>query len=180
MAKEWIDVADTAIKIGLGSLITGFFTYIGIKLTKASELKKYAIEHKIKLIEDTSENVHEYFSAWLKLNSSIAGISKKLANSEFTDFDYSSLPHIREEMLEVISSWKMRDKAAATLLLLNDLETYNLLKKGKDLQNELITFVNFKKKLPPYDFVLENSKKTIALKSSVQKSLSNCYQQSFK
>ena len=76
MPKEWIDVADTAVKIGLGSLITGVFTYLGVKFSHDSEKKKFMLEHKTKLLEHIAEDVEAYFSAWDSYIAKISGIAR--------------------------------------------------------------------------------------------------------
>ncbi|MGU3851197.1 hypothetical protein ACVZDH_26360 (plasmid) [Escherichia coli] len=40
MATEWVDVADNAVKIGLGSLLTILGGWLTLKLTQKHELKK--------------------------------------------------------------------------------------------------------------------------------------------
>lgn len=42
MATEWVDVADNAVKIGLGSLLTILGGWLTLKLTQKHELKKEA------------------------------------------------------------------------------------------------------------------------------------------
>ncbi len=43
MATEWVDVADNAVKIGLGSLLTILGGWLTLKLTQKHELKKEAL-----------------------------------------------------------------------------------------------------------------------------------------
>ncbi|MHD0335600.1 hypothetical protein ACYY4Z_27250 (plasmid) [Escherichia coli] len=40
MATEWVDVADNAVKIGLGALITIVGGWITLKLTHCHEIRK--------------------------------------------------------------------------------------------------------------------------------------------
>ncbi|VFR99228.1 Uncharacterised protein [Escherichia coli] len=40
MATEWVDVADNAVKIGLGSLLTILGGWLTLKLTQKARIKK--------------------------------------------------------------------------------------------------------------------------------------------
>lgn len=48
MATEWVDVADNAVKIGLGSLLTILGGWLTLKLTQKHELKKEAAVQGLK------------------------------------------------------------------------------------------------------------------------------------
>lgn len=43
MATEWVDVADNAVKIGLGSVLTILGGYLTLKLSQRHELRKEAL-----------------------------------------------------------------------------------------------------------------------------------------
>ncbi|MDR9830891.1 hypothetical protein RCJ22_35495 [Vibrio sp. FNV 38] len=49
MDLSWVNVADTAIKIGLGALISGISTYVVLIKTQSFELKKKQIDQKNEL-----------------------------------------------------------------------------------------------------------------------------------
>lgn len=59
--KNWYDLADTALKIGLGALIAGGFTYITTKANHAHENKKNQYELKKQLILEISQLSSKYF-----------------------------------------------------------------------------------------------------------------------
>ena len=44
MATEWVDVADNAVKIGLGSVLTILGGYLTLKLSQRHELRKARIQ----------------------------------------------------------------------------------------------------------------------------------------
>lgn len=179
MSKELLDVVDTAIKIGLGALISGVFTYLGIKLNKQADKKKYYLEHKVKLIEDTSESIHLYFTAWLSFSSTITGIAKHEKNKSFTSFDFSKYASVNNDDIKLINSWNIRDKAGSTLILLGDTSTYRLITKCAKLQNELRHHVTFENKLPSEEFMSNYTGKVVALKSEINNSLAKYYQKAF-
>lgn len=43
MVTEWVDVADNAVKIGLGSVLTILGGYLTLKLSQRHELRKEAL-----------------------------------------------------------------------------------------------------------------------------------------
>lgn len=48
MAVEWVEVADSAVKIGLGALITIAGGWITLKLTHRHEIRKEAAAQRLK------------------------------------------------------------------------------------------------------------------------------------
>lgn len=44
MATEWVNVADNAVKIGLGSALTILGGYLTLKLSQRHELRKEALD----------------------------------------------------------------------------------------------------------------------------------------
>lgn len=175
MAKEWIDIVDTALKIGLGSSITGIFTYLGIKLNKSSELKKHSMEHKTKLIEQASADMQHYFITWRAYITCVAGVATQLNNSEHIDLDESSISIIRSYDDNLIESWNSREKAIGVLILLNDFNTVQLLKDSASLQNQLRNTVVFDKKMPSFDFIKNHSDSVYHQVNETQVSLANFY-----
>jgi hypothetical protein len=51
MAVEWVDVADSAVKIGLGALITIVGGWITLKLTHRHEIRKELAAQRLRDIE---------------------------------------------------------------------------------------------------------------------------------
>ena len=55
MATEWVDVADNAVKIGLGSALTILGGYLTLKLSQQHELRKEALIQRRKDFEVKAE-----------------------------------------------------------------------------------------------------------------------------
>jgi hypothetical protein len=53
----WIDIVDTAVKIGLGALIGGVFSLVSINLSHRSQLIQKRDERLAKALEDVSRQV---------------------------------------------------------------------------------------------------------------------------
>lgn len=60
--KDWYDLIDTALKIGLGALIAGSFTYLTTRTNHSHENKKIQYELKKSLFLEANELSIKYFS----------------------------------------------------------------------------------------------------------------------
>lgn len=65
--KDWYNLADTALKIGLGALIAGFFTYINNKSNHSQENKKLKFELKKNILIEINELSSRYFYLLIQL-----------------------------------------------------------------------------------------------------------------
>jgi len=63
MAVEWVEVADNAVKIGLGSLITILGGWLTLRLTQQHEIKKNESEQRLKEIDKKTERYINFLSA---------------------------------------------------------------------------------------------------------------------
>ena len=61
----WIDVVDSAVKIGLGALIGGIITILSINLTHRNQLIQKRDERLAKVLEDVSHQVENVCSGAL-------------------------------------------------------------------------------------------------------------------
>lgn len=172
MAKEWIDVADTAVKIGLGALITGVFTYLGIRFNKASERQKYFLEHKSRLLEEASNNLEDYFAAWKRFNGRLTAISKQVDVEEtmyVEDLDLSKLLPVDKTLVE---SWAFRERAITLLRLLSADDIANDIVKLRRLESDIRTPLLFDNILPSYNEMIEYRIKIEKSAESLHNSLS--------
>jgi len=64
MPKEILDVIDTAVKIGLGALISGISTYQITKRNHTHENTKNSKDKKIEILECVSEEVEPYLTSF--------------------------------------------------------------------------------------------------------------------
>ena len=180
MAKEWIDIVDTAVKIGLGSLITGSFAYIGLKLNKESVLNKHFVEHKTKLIEDAMKYSQEYFVTKRMYISTLKGITKDLKNTDFVEIPKGDRHILATRNDALVEGWVPREKAIATFSLLGAEKCVKLLKETSNIESELRNIIIFQNKLPTYDFSTSLSKRSNTKISEIQKEISIFYNNFYK
>ncbi|MED7426473.1 hypothetical protein VWM13_21685, partial [Escherichia coli O157] len=62
MATTWVDVADNAVKIGLGSALTILGGYLTLKLSQRHELRKEALIQRRKDFEVKTERYVNFLS----------------------------------------------------------------------------------------------------------------------
>ena len=65
----WIQVADDAIKIGLGALIGGVFAWIVAWHNNKSAIKKLEFERRTRILSDVAQVFEDYFQAFFKFGS---------------------------------------------------------------------------------------------------------------
>lgn len=63
MALEWVDVADSAVKIGLGALITIVGGWITLKLTHLHEIRKEAVAQRLRDIDKKTDRYIDFLSS---------------------------------------------------------------------------------------------------------------------
>lgn len=178
MPKEWIDVADTAVKIGLGALITGVFTYLGVKTSKSSEKQKFMLEHKTKLLEQISDDVEIYFRSLDSYIAKVAGITKrqKQNNEEGNDFSVTQRKFIFERDQVLVKGWAYQNSAISRLRLVKADDAVKAISKVSSLEKELRDRIVFDKEVPAYDEVVGLRKRVSYQKKEVHKALADFYE----
>ncbi|EOV9576584.1 peptidase M14 [Cronobacter sakazakii] len=63
MELKWVEVADSAVKIGLGALITIVGGWITLKLTHRHELRKEAVAQQLRDIDKKTDRYIDFLSA---------------------------------------------------------------------------------------------------------------------
>lgn len=66
MSTELLSIIDTAVKIGLGALISGIATYWVTKLNHENDIAKTKLKRQRELIEEIAAQTEEFSSATLK------------------------------------------------------------------------------------------------------------------
>lgn len=126
--KTWIDVADTAVKVGLGAFIGGGFSYLLTRLDHDRESKKDYTKRRLNTIEIAFEEINEFSNIislyWANLSN---GVFKK-SNGTLTNEDRQSLGEEENRLLE---SFSLLNSARTRLLLLSESTNVDKLDKYK-------------------------------------------------
>ncbi len=177
MNMEWINVADTAVKIGLGGVVSGIFTYMGLKYSHKSQQSKYVFEHKIKLVEQITADIDDYFTAFSSMTSLIHGIAKTrkirdLENQPLNDIQWEKI--LSDDNLLVLSRAKKTYAVAKLTLLKANIVVENL-DQCTSLENELREKILFNKEIYTLDEISDFGQKLKIAKLQVHSSLSDFY-----
>ena len=93
----WIDVIDSAVKIGAGALIAGGFTYVVSKSRQDHESKKTKFENELFVLKEIVERIEEsssYLNDYSHLSRGIAlpsGAEQAKKNSELVMSGYKTM-----------------------------------------------------------------------------------------
>jgi hypothetical protein len=131
----WIQVADDAVKIGLGAFIGGFFAWYVARENNKSTIQRLQFERRSKILSDTAQVLEAYFQAFYKYSNHLCVIEdavKKSLPKEMEKKLYSDGQNLQLQMYE-----KMHDNltAQSQLMLLGE-------KKCKEKADELIIAIN--------------------------------------
>ncbi|WP_200780720.1 peptidase M14 [Klebsiella oxytoca] len=86
MALEWVDVADSAVKIGLGALITIVGGWITLKLTHRHEIRKEAVAQRLRDIDKKTDRYIDFLSSSQTLMQKYLYESCDPGGEDYTDY----------------------------------------------------------------------------------------------
>ena len=139
MDLNWIEVVDTAVKIGLGSIITAVVGYIMLHKTHKLELGKNENDYKFELRRNEYEQVVKFREEKKKIYLEFLTQSQILRQNylhescNFQDEGYLSYLRIYNE-LQIISSDKMRLAAHSLFSAVSDFIILNQSHVGSDIE----------------------------------------------
>jgi hypothetical protein len=113
--NDWFSIADTAIKIGLGALISAIATYLTTRKTHAHELQKLLVSEKMTLLKEVT----------IKIESSSAALNR--VHDIFSHKERSP-DDVRAILSGITDAFNDAKEARALCYLLGDRRTGELLK----------------------------------------------------
>ncbi|MDD5180574.1 MAG: hypothetical protein PHT15_04875 [Gallionellaceae bacterium] len=135
----WIDVADNAVKVGLGALIGGSFTYFITRLDHDRESKKEYAKRRLDKIEIVFDEINSFFKSasfyWANLAN---GVYKK-GNGTFAENDQETLDKEEQELFE---SFSTLSSAKAKLILLAESSIVEKLEQYKTSCDDFFKIAN--------------------------------------
>lgn len=170
MSVEFIEVVDTAVKIGLGALITGCINYSSNKQKYRHEIEKEQLRRNLDLIQEAALEVDTYLH---NLNSFISVIDGLIIeHPELEIFDNDMVEHIRDNDFELTQSRASIHSASSKLYLLDATETMSILREIFDIEDNLRTKVVLHSKTISNDELKSHKKSILDVKLRFFKSLS--------
>lgn len=124
--KSLIDVLDTAVKIGLGALISGISTYwITRQKDKSDSVKEYERRHRTileQVAEETEQVNHVYLKYWALV------VEWLRYTKEGNPWPEGRKEELEKTKTELFHAFKSLTSAEAKLLLVNEKEAYEALR----------------------------------------------------
>jgi hypothetical protein len=69
-----LEICDTAVKVGLGALLSGVFTYFGVKANARITLDKIRFEQRSKMLTEVAQSVESLFNSYMMFSNHLKGI----------------------------------------------------------------------------------------------------------
>ncbi len=179
MEQEWINVADTAVKIGLGALITGLFTLVGMKVSAKSENRKFMLEHKVKILENLAADIDVYFNACSEYMNIISGTSI-IRNDHHIETECLSpkqILGIEKKDENLISCSNQLKSAVSKLKLIKEKTAAEELIKYSEFITTVRDPISFGRRFPMCDEFELLRKKHLLKQHKVHTELSKIYEQ---
>jgi hypothetical protein len=179
VATEWIDVIDTAVKIGLGALISGWATNKANKLKHQSEREKDTVAVKREMILIAVEKMDEYMQFLSSYYSRLDGLRQSHEQQRFSDEQWlSAWDFIRESENELSEARQCTCIAQSRLQLLCMDDSLKAINNIRSLEKELRTFFierSHKNKLPTPDYLKNWACKFVKYQNEFQNSTSSVF-----
>ena len=177
MATEWIDIVDTAVKIGLGGLISGVATYYVTQLKHKNEDSTSRKQVFRELMLEAVKYADEYFDYIYGYYSVLGGFKNAANKKNLSDDDWKEIYSILEERegnLEQIRSSIYAAHSRFQLLGLKEPpELLSTFHKGESELREVIKKRD--KVLPDEQFFTDWESKYVPIKEQFYKSTSNVF-----
>ncbi|AWY00427.1 hypothetical protein A8139_10765 [Marinomonas primoryensis] len=148
MPKDIIDVIDTAVKIGLGALISRVTTYFVANKNHFNDKAKVLIKKKVSILEYSTENIEPYFHALNRYLSRIDGVLRAGKVQGGSAIDKALLINIKKVDGDLLEARKERSIAVSRLKLIGANDVTKHLSVINLIVNELRSLAIFEKTLP--------------------------------
>lgn len=163
--KDWYDLADTALKIGLGAFIGGFFTYITTKSNHKHEISKEKFNRKIEMLNEATGKLENYFTCTFKLMDKWYGYASKGIKRK-NQLKEKALDEYIEIDALYLQNTKDVQYAFAQLNMLGLKETRDIVIEYDKIILKIRNNIALEKDdIPSEDYILEMMGKTNAIKN---------------
>ena len=122
---EWIEVADSAIKIGLGAAIAGVSAFLLLRRTQAGEFQKELRQRRWKILEEVAESVQEAYREHIDHIHALSEL--RALNDETPSNDRERIKTAVESFgTSLIDQMQSLSTAEAKLLLLGEQDAHRI------------------------------------------------------
>ena len=140
-----LEIIDTSVKIGLGALIGGGFSYFLARINHRANSKKEFSKRYFNAIELISESAEDYYDKWSNLSTAVSGVQQIVKGKaisgdsrKFIKIDDDKLMESRQNQMVALSRLRLLQLKQAAIIL----------GKTSDIENRFRDIVIFKKVIP--------------------------------
>lgn len=174
---ELIEVIDTAVKVGLGALISGVTTYSVTTLNHRADRSKELAKKKVEVLSFAIEKLEIYFNAYSCCYSALTGILQY--GTPAGDFPESKLKTYKLKDEELTKARHDRAVAQSRLRLIGLSAAVKEISKISNIENRFREQVIFQKQLPTMEELAAFSKEMNEVKREIYKALSNEFDKTY-
>ena len=171
--KTWIDVTDSAVKIGLGALIGGGFGVWVAWLNNTIQAKKALNERRRQILEAVIEAVDGATNAgsmyWSNLSN---GLYKRSKGEQLSTSDRAQLDSMQTKFFE---SFTTLNSCGAKLLLLNETEAEAALSSLRSALDAFFRIANLENKNCTMENLATHKEQISSKRRAFYSSLSKSY-----
>ena len=166
-----LQIVDTAVKIGLGALISGLATYFVVKAGHKEELRRERLKRKSELIERVASQVEEVTHVALKYWATVTTLATR-PNYSRREKAEALLPELQDELF---AAFKEMSSAEGLLLLIGESRSQALLRSyGEFIDTDIASLID-KRHDSPKEVFTAARKQLLERRRSFFDELSNAY-----
>jgi hypothetical protein len=170
---EAIDVIDTAVKVGLGAMISGVSTYWVTKLNHASDREKDKSKRTHETLISITEKIERYLDCMTRCIARVDGIIKHGIPAGTIPDDI--LNEYRKVDSELVEARKERSSAYSRLRLIGEMEAANCVRELTKFESKFRNPILFDHQLPSQEELIALSVEFTAIREKAFKALNTAY-----
>ena len=155
----WIEVVDSAVKIGLGAIIAGFIAFLLSTTQHHNELKKAKVEREFEMLKEVAEKVEKFNTITLNYWALSTDWRRRL----ILDNSIPKPDGLRDTQHKLFDSFSELTKAESLLLLFGFHNASAMLREYGE------TVIAFKKRVESTDIPFNSSDAADYRKSMIDK-----------
>lgn len=172
---SWIDVVDTAVKVGLGALIGGGFSYILARLDYDREARRELAKRRLDKLEAAFEAINTFSSRmsayWANLSN---GVFKK-SKGTLTPQDALDLQHQEQEVFE---GYLILAQAKAHLELLGETPSIEALDRYRSAADQFFKIANIENEKCTSENLASHREHLVKAKKALARAINRAYTKS--
>lgn len=174
MVIETLDIVDTAVKVGLGALISGFTTYYITKLKHSEEAVKEHRRRRWELLKTALDASNEYMLALGHFFAAVDGLRRDHPEAKTIE-ETGHVDFVEERDQALLDAVTQRLRAFSRLTIIGEPKAAGIIDQLNELEDEMRSCVIFKNELPSNEKLESWYRQIREAKKSLLNELSKTY-----